>query len=963
MTSNLVKGKASISIRKLALLPVILLLTTIAFPAGAQDQVDEKATAMIKEFTTDPKFLTPLVDYLPASGTVPSQLEVLGYISGTPGKHTYYADIVRYLQTLADKSERVKIFEIGKSHQGATMILVAIADEEVINNLDDYRNLTKKLADPRSCSKEEMADIAKKGKPFYLITGGLHSPETGSPEMLMELAYRLAVSETEMIKRIRSNVITLIVPVLEIDGWNRQVDWYYRHTKKVEEWEDLVTRSSPYWGKYTHHDNNRDGIMVSQPLTKNLFKAFFMFHPQVCLDLHESVALLYVSTGTGPYYTSLDPIVIDEWQWFSFNEVTQLTRYGVPGVWTHAFYTGWYPGYMLWLPNNHNSIGRFYETFGNAGANTYERDITSRRGGGRSTRQWYRPLPPPANVKWSLRNNNNLMQSGVLVSLDFTARHRDTVIENFWIKGNNALEAGKNEAPYAWIIPPEQNDPLAADRLLEVLRWQHVEMHILNDDLTLSEKAYPAGSVVIRMDQPYRTIAKTLLEVQNWPKGNQVNPYDATGWTLGLMLGVETIKIDDKAVLEALMDSLGAESPFNSGRIEGMKQGDYLIVPPQGTATMEAFIRLSEEGVEVKAADTEFEHNDISFPSGTWILPGFKVEGGSEQGKAAEKICRDLGLRAYLFSNVELPALREINMPRIALYHSWFNTQESGWTRFAIDQAKVPYTLINKDRVRQGNLLSDFDVIIIPHQGGWGRGARMLRGIDDRSGPIAFNKTDEFKFMGYPDSSDDITGGLGLEGLLEIERFVSGGGTLITLGSGSSLITDFGFVRGIGSQQARNLTCPGTILACTVRQPGNPVAYGYCEHPSVYRSRLPVISVEKRMRKYVVMQFGTKLPPDEQEESSPYGRAEEAKETKGDRKPKKKVPLLRSGLLRGGEAIDGSAAIVDAPMGKGRVILFAFNPMYRWMNHANFPFVFNSILHWQAPAELRETKEEAQEES
>jgi hypothetical protein len=956
------KGVIIMKAKMLLVLPLLIIVLSI--PVFAQDKVDEKATQLIKDYTTDPKFLTPMVDYLPASDTVPSQLQVLGYIAGTPGKLTYYDDIVRYFRALDEKSDRIAVFEMGETDRGVMQIMALVSDAETIANLSRYQEFTKELADPRTCDEARMKQIVGEAKPFYFVSGGLHSPEMGAPEMLMELAYRLAVSETEQVKRIRANVITVIIPVFEVDGWNRQVGWYYRHTKKIENWDDMVRGSSPYWGDYVHHDNNRDGIMVSQRLTKNFFNAFFNFHPQVCLDLHESVPLLYVSTGTGPYYTSLDPLIINEWQWFAFNEVTQLTRYGVPGVWTHGFYTGWYPGYMLWLPNNHNAIGRFYETFGNAGANTFERNVSFGRRGAMTT-EWYRPVPPPKKVTWSYRNNINLQQSGVLASLDFTARNRDTILENFWIKGRNAVEAGKNSAPYAWIIPLEQKDPLAARRLLGVLPAQRIELHKLEEDFKLGEKTYPAGSVVVRLDQPYRTIAKTLLEEQVWPKDSQNNPYDATAWTLGLMLGVETCRIDDKSILDAPMAPLDGQALEIAARIDGKRQSEYLLLPPQGTAMMAAYLRLREKGVTVRVADAEFKHGEIILPAGTWVLPGFKVNDETGKGRQVLEVCWELGLRAYAYSNVNLPALRELDLPRLAMYHSWINTQESGWTRFALEKEGIPFTLINDEKVRQGDLLSDFDVIIIPHQGGWGGGARLLRGIDDRFGPVAYTQTEEFKYHGYPDSSEDISGGLGLEGLAAIEKFVHDGGTLITLGTGSSLVTDFGLVRGIFSQNVPNLACPGTILAGTVKQPNNPIAYGYDEHPSIYRSSMPLVSVEKRMQKYVVLQFGTKSPEDEEEEdyTLAYGVLQEEKKPATEEKPQgEKVKLLRGGLLRGGEVLDGTAAVIDAPLGKGRVVLFAFNPMYRWMNQVDFSFVYNAILDWKAPAALREAPEKSGEE-
>jgi len=310
-------------------------------------------------------------------------------------------------------------------------------------------------------------------------------------------------------------------------------------------------------------------------------------------------------------------------------------------------------------------------------------------------------------------------------------------------------------------------------------------------------KTYPAGSIVVRMDQPYRTIAKTLLEIQKWPAGDATNPYDATGWTLGLMMGVKTVEIGDKSVLEAAMEPIGAGDVVFKGRRSGESLSHYTLVPPQGTAMIHALVALEKAGIEADVADAEFSVGDKTFPAGTFVL----------EGEEAARICEELNLSSFApGGDIELPELRAVKLPRIAMYHTWFNTQESGWTRYTFEQDNVQYTLINKDRVRRGDLLADFDVIVIPHQGGWGSGARILRGIETRFGPLAYNKTDEFKYMGFPDATDDISGGLGLEGALELEKFVRGGGTLITLGTGSSLVTDLGFLRGVSSSaQPRTL--------------------------------------------------------------------------------------------------------------------------------------------------------------
>lgn len=912
---------------------IFIVLTFLIYPLYA-GKIDEESTRQIREYTTDSKYSTPLVDHLPWSENIPAPHQVLGYVIGTPGKMTYYRDIVRYFRELESASGRVQVFEIGKSHQGNTMIAVAIADQATIENLDSFREKTRRLADPRTCSEGEMKALRGEAKPFYMFTGGLHSPETGSPEMLMEMAYRLAASDDPFIKEIRENVITLIIPVLETDGWNRQVDWYYHHTKEIEEYEDIPKSSPPFWGNYTAHDNNRDGIMLSQPLSRNLNEAFFRFHPQVLHDLHESVPLLYISTGTGPYYPTLSPIVRNEWQWLAFNEVTQMTAMGVPGVWTWGFYTGWFPGYGAWPANNHNAISRFYETFGNAGANTYERTISLVPGEGNTSEEWFRPLPPPAKTLWSFRNNINIMQSSCLVALNFTARHRDTILENFWRKGRDSIKMGETESPHAWIIPIDQKDPLASKRLLEVLGLHRIEFKKLSEPFTTEDREYPTGSLVVRMDQPYRNFAKTLLEIQEWPEKSSTRPYDATTWSLGLMMGVETERIDDRKILEALMEE--AEGDMFRGSLNGGNAAASILIPPQGNGTISAVLALEDESITI--LDRELEVEDQTFPPGTLVVPDSARE-------KVEDACRKTGIRAFAVAD-KITADRPISLPRIGFYSGWFNTQDPGWSRWALDSINLPWTWIDKDLVRAGDLEKKFDVIIIPHHGSRASGLSFLRGIDSRHSPLDYDKSDQFQFLGTPFPSKDITGGLGLEGIEALEKFIHAGGTMITLGSGSRLITDFGILPGIRVNTPSELVCPGTLVSGWARHGENPILHGIEPHPAIYQSSVTVYEVDKKMRSSVVMQFGTSLPRDVMNEMDQEAR--EAHE-----KMEREQSFKLSGLLRGEKSLDGTAALIDAPLGRGRVVMFAFNPLYRWMNHASFPMVYNAIINWDAPPEIR----------
>ena len=347
--------------------------------------------AKIKEFTTQSYFMTELVDHLPASEKIPSPDKVLGYMIGTPGHLTYTKDMYRYYRELEKATPRVRTFIAPeKSEEGKEQMLIAVGDEAAIAKLDRYKQITARLADPRKVTDAEAEQLIGEGKALYWASGSIHSPETGSPEMLMELAYRLAVEESPFIQAIRKNVIVLITPALEVDGRDRMVDTYnYRKANPDKQAPPLI-----YWGHYVAHDNNRDGLGMALALSRNQMKTFLDYHPTILHDLHESVPFLYTSTGTGPYNAWLDPIVIDEWNLLAYHEIEEMTKRGVPGVWTHGFYDGWAPNYMFYVANGHNSIGRFYETFGNSVADTLDRTVRAE-----SQRDWFRPNAPQPRVK------------------------------------------------------------------------------------------------------------------------------------------------------------------------------------------------------------------------------------------------------------------------------------------------------------------------------------------------------------------------------------------------------------------------------------------------------------------------------------------------------------------------------------------------------------------------------------
>ncbi|MEO8804279.1 MAG: M14 family zinc carboxypeptidase, partial [Rudaea sp.] len=550
--------------RMVGLLAVLsmLLFAEAAFASSPyardpQQPIDQTYTALISKYTTDKQFNSPLTDYLPASSSVPTPKKVLGDIAGAPDHLPYSKDVYRYFDLLAAASPRVKVFRIGKTEEGRDMIAVAIADEALIAGLKANDARLAQLADPRTIKMDDSkADaLVAQSTPVYYITGTIHSVETGAPTALMELAYRLAVDDAPYIRKIRSHVITLITPIVEVDGRDRMVDidrWHHAHPG--ENYPPLM-----YWGHYVAHDNNRDAMGMTLNLTRNVLDTYLGWHAQVLHDLHESVPFLYDNTvGDGPYNSWIDPILVNEWQMLGWDNVQQLTKLGMPGVFTHGQFDTWSPGYLMFMAAMHNGISRLYETFGNGVSDTQERILSPDE----YARTWYKPNPPLPKVLWSLRDNNNYEQTGLLTALNYFADNEKLFLHNFYLKSRRSIEKPTLSGPAAYVLPADDAHPGAQAELLRVLQLQHAEISRASGAFTVQVAAtpekskddikkedtvtrakpkivartFPAGSYVVRMDQPYSRIVDTLLDRQYWsPDDPQKHPYDDTGWTMGAM--------------------------------------------------------------------------------------------------------------------------------------------------------------------------------------------------------------------------------------------------------------------------------------------------------------------------------------------------------------------------------------------------------------------------------------------
>ncbi|HXT17278.1 MAG TPA: M14 family zinc carboxypeptidase [Gemmatimonadaceae bacterium] len=1007
-----------------------------------QTQYDDFAK-LYTQWTGGAQYGSPLVDHLPKVSGIPSPKDVLGYYIGAPAKLTYYADILKYYRALAKAApDRVKVEHIGTSDEGRELVVIWVSSPENIRNLQRNRDNLAKLADPRGRSDAEIRQLIATTKPNYHFMGGLHSGETGPSEMLMELAYRLVTETSPLVSQIRNNVIVSITPAADPDGRDRNVDWFYHGLDMQAATSDgrgalgdgraagdsaanggaagppnplrpppNPAGQLPYWGKYVYHDNNRD-INLSQVSMRAITDWYYTAHPPIMHDLHEAQPLMYTYSGGPPQNPNLDPLLFAELPWFSNWELAQMTKWGMPGVYTHAFMDGYSPGYLGSVAYNHNGMMRMYETQsgrepsvgrGAVGAGRdSSADSTARRGanaaganaaganaaganaaganaaganaagggrggrggggrggrggrggaagdsaqspnaqrptpnagapntqrggtgafsacngarssvptgcGGAQPREWYRglPIPPNAIQNFTRRDNTNYMETGVLSALQLTSMFPQLILENFYIKTRNSLEHGSTEAPFGYVIPV-QRDMTKVATLVNVLRAQGIEIGTLDKDASVGSDKFPAGSYVIKLNQPYGRLAKNLLERQDYPDP-AIQTYDDSGWSMGYAFNVDVKEVKDKAILDA--PSTLVKTAVVHGTVRGSGTAG-LAVAHYGSNNMIAF-RYKLRNVPMKIAEQSFTAEGVNFPAGSFIVTGSPAD-----LQAARAQVEQLGLTAAALSSLPTVASHDGDAPRIAIYSQWNGTQELGWYRHAFDQFGIPYDLIFKERVEQGDLRKDYDVIIMAAQN-INRTAVMAA---KAAKPQPYEKSDKYKFLGMYGSTPDMSGGFGQAGADTFGKFLEQGGTLITALQSSRFPIEFGFAHTVDSENPTGVAAQKPLIQAEIVKANSPVFYGY--ENKIFPIKFPQGSQVFRV-----------------------GIADQAnvigEYVGGD-------ASVLSGSITGADNLRNRAFAVDIPQaynGGGRVIMFANNPVYRWQNHGEFNMIFNSIMNW-----------------
>jgi hypothetical protein len=777
-----------------------------------------------------------------------------------------------------------------------------------------------------------------------------------------------------------------------------------------------------YWGHYVAHDNNRDAMAMTLKLTQNVLNTYIDWKAQVLHDLHESVPYLYDNTvGDGPYNAWLDPLLTNEWQMIGWNNVQEMTRLGMPGVFTHGDFDTWSPGYLMFLAATHNGISRLYETFGNGGtAETVERTLSPDE----TSRTWYRQNPPLPRVKWSLRNNNNYEETGLLTSLSYFANNRQQFLENFYEKSKRSILKARTEGPAAYVLPSDERRPGAQAELLRILQKQHVEISratapfsvmvpvgrprpasqpsrasrapdsarrtegvatadtakpdvppfdTLPRSFQRSElRQFPVGSYIIRMDQPYSRIADALLDYQYWsPNDPQKTPYDDTGWTFPENFAVRSVRVTDPKVLAVPMESVTGEISA-AGGVTG--SGSVFAIDHNGDDAL-ATLRYRFKDADFQIAEEPFDAAGQKFGRGSFIIRRISASD-------LDKATRELGLRAYALGAAPSVATHPARAPRVAIMHTWQSTQTEGWWRQAFDFIHVPYSYISvQDAAKDPNLNAKYDVILFPPTSGSPQ--TILSGLPMWRNPMPWKKTELTPNMGI-DETDDIRPGLGWNGVNNLVAFVRNGGVLVTVENTAELAVAFGLANGVSVSNPPRLHVVGSLLRTRVVDDASPLAYGIRDSLAVYSDGGTNFSVTN-----VLGTRGGRFADSSSARPTGRGTADELDVPQGRapldprfdvalrrpvepwqaapvtddqmRNPLSVIPpalrprvvlrfadqreLLASGLLDGSD-VARRPVVVDAPLGKGHVVLFGNNPMYRGETIGSYPLVLNALLNF-----------------
>ena len=846
--------------------------------------------------------------------------EVLGFQVGSDYQVAGWKTVSDYMRHVAANSERVLVEELGKTTEDNDLLMLLISAPENLENLARYQQIQRALAIPSKRSAELDA-LVQAGKAVVLINCNLHSTEIASSQMSMELAHQFATTETPQIKEILENVIILLIPSANPDGLDIVVDWYNRTVGTPHEGSEI-----PWlYHKYTGHDNNRDWFMLTQIetqlLTRVLYEEWF---PEVVYDVHEMSyrgPRFVIPPYFEPVNPNIPPLLQRTLSLIGAQLAFDLTSDGFTGVLSSAVYDTWWHGGFRTVPYRHNMVGILTEAARVEIATPIFQPHHTLKGYRRGLDQYALrtnfPEPWPGGW-WRLRDIVDYEKAAALSILSFVAEHRVTLKTNFYKMGLDAIAKGQDAPPRAFLIPTQQRDLHTTLKMLDILKRGGVQIHQANAPFIADGVEYPSDTYVVLMSQPFRAHAKDLLEVQRYPERRPSpesppeRPYDIAGWTLPLQMGVRTIAVvhpfeadlrrlrvlpQVEGVLESVPEPTGYLFENRTNR-EALFL-NYLFNARFGDNSPKYRLYWAQRNVELAGK---------TLPPGAILIK--TVEPPLHQIAALNTLASEYGIHIHADATIDEGSLSRrfssIDAPRLGLYKPWTANMDEGWTRWVLDTYGFHYTSLMNAEIRAGDLAARYDAIILPDLGASG----ILNGHATGRLPAEY------------------TGGIGIEGLANLRRFVEDGGTLICLNRATELpLKYFGLAeKGIVNVVAKNnqpnqdaFFCPGSLLRVRI-DTKHPIGYGLDNEMAIFFKSGPVFDGVRG--------------------------DSEAVATYPEFNP------LMSGWLEGEKRIRQKVALLETVLGDGRVILFGFKPQHRGQSHGTFKLLFNAIYYSAISADM-----------
>lgn len=879
-----------------------------------------------------------------AAQQVPTPESVLGHRVGADFRLATFEESIEYFERLDGASDRLELRQVGRSSYGRPVYVALISGAENLRNVERHREIAQRLAHPKGLADDEARALAAEGRAIVHIDGGLHSTEVAHAQHTIQLAYDLITGDDDPeIGAILDNVILMLWPSINPDGQTMIAEWYRSNLGTPYE-----VSSAPFlYQKYVGHDNNRDGYMINQIESRMATRVAREWEPQILYNHHQSSPFptrIWIPPFAEPISPHVHPLMWRTVNLIGMSMAQALEERGQKGA-THmgTGFDNWYPGFMDHAHNFHNVASFLTETALYRYATPHFYTIGDFPGNTRELRPQSLYSSPWEGGWWRLRDAVDYMLTASISVLDVAAKYRTDILYNRYQAGRDVIAQYVDEPPYAFFVPQDQRDPVAAVEMLRRLAYNGVEVHQLVQGLEFEGIAHPAGTWVIPMDQEFANFVRQLFAVQEYPdlrqypEGPPDQPYDVSGWTLPYLMGVRVVEAASP-LTEEVRDAMSAlvgepiawdaevedAAPFDSPPGVGFDSHPVAtaIVPPAGNAgggggalvadpaqnnAFKALNRAWANGAQVRFVPGASGEDGAAGSSGRYVIAG--LSGTARSALASELHLRRAEGGAGGRSGVDLPR------PRVGLYRPWNPSMDEGWTRWLLEAYGFEFSSVYNSDVRAGNLRERYDVIVLADM----RAGQILEGFAKGSVPPRYE------------------GGVGSEGVRELDAFVRSGGTLVALNQASLFAVDqlrLAVENVVAELETAEYFMSGSILEMEV-DPSHPVMSGMPALAKVVVERSPVFTTEEGFEGAVLAKY-----------------------------PADRSPLL-SGYLLGEEHVQGYAAALDVAHGDGRVVLLGMKPQWRGQPFGNFRVLFNALLYaapvaaaapsnpdfWKAPEE------------